>query len=367
MRPDPDQLRQREAALRALRERGLLAGFPFDALAEANALREEPPVAAGQPVQDLRHLPWLSIDGEGARTLDQVTTAEARGGAIHLLVAVADVDAFVPDDSALDRHARHNTRSIYTPGGTFPLLPEAVAVGLTSLRQGKDRLAVVMEMTVEEDGSISSPGIRRARVRNQAQLSYPRVADWLERDSSLPKTAIKRALLRKQLTLQVKAARRLRQHRLDRGGILVDRRARSEKAQGIEKIEGKIARELVEDLMVAANEAAAGFLRSLGRPFLGRVVRGPDPFGPGEYLLDQAGRPAPRHLLHATDAYVHATAPNRRYADLVTQRLLKAGLAGAPAPYPEPELEALARLCTRREGDASAVLDILSASCAVST
>ncbi len=361
---EPDQLLLREAAFRALRERGFLPGFPFDALAEANALREESPGAPVQPVQDLRHLPWLSIDDQGARTLDQLTTAEARGDAIRLFVAVADVDAFVPSDSALDRHARHNTRSIYTPGGTFPMLPEAVAAGLTSLRQGKDRLAVVMEMTVEEDGSISSPEIRRARVRNQAQLTYQRVADWLETDSSLPKTAIKRLLLRKQLTLQVKAARRLRQHRLDRGGILVDRWARSE------TVEGKIARELIEDLMVAANEAAAGFLRSLGRPFLSRVVRGPDPLGPGEYLVDQAGqpgRPAPRHILHATDAYVHATAPNRRYADLITQRLIKAGLSGSPSPYPEPEQGELALLCTRREGDASAVLDILSASCAVST
>jgi exoribonuclease-2 len=423
MRTAPESpLASRQAALRALRDRGLLSELPFDALAEANALKEDGLSdrnhRGGSPLHDLRALPWLSIDGQGARTLDQVTTAEARGKTVRLLVAVADVDALVPAGSALDRCARHNTRTIYTPGATFPLLPESVAAGFGSLRQGQDRRAVVVEMTIDEDGSVTAAEIRRARVRNQAQLTYENVGAWLEGQGSLPKTSIKRTLLRKQILLHAEAAGRLRRRRYARGALPIER-WRMEPAFRSARpgtVPGASARELIEDLMVATNEAVARFLQDRGLSALRRLIREPlhwsrvielatglgeslppepdaaalagllgrrrtaDPagfpslawsvlqlLGPGEYRIELPGRPdgsLPRHFFLATDDYTHATAPNRRYADLVTQRLLKAALAGAPPPYADRELEELAAHCTRRETDAAAVLDILSPPCA---
>lgn len=316
----------REVALNAMRERGLSTTFPFDALAEANSLREETWIGrGGAPVQDLRSLPWFSIDSEGARTLDQLTCAEVRGSALCLLVAIADLDAFVQAGSALDRHARHNVRSIYTPAERFPLFPEGIANDFASLRQGKDRAAVVVEMTVEADGSMPVPEVRRARVCNQSRLTYENVADRMAGKGGLPKTLLKRSLLRKQLEIHEEIADRLRrrfpvERRAFKPFFRVDHRVRLVQPGGIP------ARELVEDLMAATRQATALFLAARGRPSL-RVGN------------DEA----------------HATAPNRRYADLIAQRLIKAALAGLPSPYSDGELEELARHCARREADAAAV------------
>lgn len=323
--PEPRQI-LRQVALDAMREHGFAITFPFEALAEANALREESWLQDGDaPVQDLRALPWFSIDNEGARTLDQITCAEARGSALCLFVAIADVDAFVPTGSALDRHARHNIRSIYTPAERFPLFPEAVANNLASLRQAKDRPAVVVEMTVEADGSIPAPQVRRARVCNQARLTYENVADRMAGKGGLPKTLLKRSLLRKQIELHQEIADRFRRHRpierrLFKPFFRVDHRVRLVQPGAIP------ARVLVEDLMAATREATALFLAAHDRP-----------------------------ALRVGNQEAHATAPNRRYADLVTQRLLKAAIAGLPSPLSQEELEELARHCERREQDAAAV------------
>jgi exoribonuclease-2 len=320
----------REVALRAMRERGLSINFPFEALAEANALREETWIErGGAPVQDLRSLPWFSIDNEGARTLDQLTCAEVRGSALRLFVAIADVDALVQPGSALDRHARHNVRSIYTPAERFPVFPEAVANNLGSLRQGKDRPAVVVEMTVEADGSVPVPEIRRARVCNQARLTYENVADRMAGKGGLPKTLLKRSLLRKQIELHEEIAGRLRRRASSQGPI--ERRPfkpvfRCDHRVHLVQPGGIPARELVEDLMTATRRATALFLAARGRSSL---------------------------RIGSEDA--HATAPNRRYADLVTQRLIKAALAGLPSPHSDEELEELAGHCARREEDAAAV------------
>jgi exoribonuclease-2 len=323
--PEPRRV-LREIALRAMRERGFSIHFPFDALAEANALREEVWMErGGAPVEDLRSLPWFSIDNEGARTLDQLTCAEVRGSALRLFVAIADVDAFVQPGSALDRHARHNVRSVYTPAERFPLFPEAVANNLGSLRQGKDRPAVVVEITVETDGSVPVPEVRRARVCNQARLTYENVADRMSGKGGLPKTLLKRSLLRKQIELHEEISGRLRlrlpsERRPFKPIFRCDHRVRLVQPGGIP------ARELVEDLMTVTRRATALFLAARGRPSL-RVGN------------DEA----------------HGTAPNRRYADLVTQRLLKATLAGLPSPCSGEELEELAAHCARREEDAAAV------------
>jgi exoribonuclease-2 len=235
------------------------------------------------------------------------------------------VDAFVQPGSALDRHARHNARSVYTPAERFPLFPEAVANNLGSLRQGKDRPAVVVEMTVEADGSVPVPEIRRARVCNQARLTYENVADRMAGKGGLPKTLLKRSLLRKQIELHEEIADRLRRHlpserRPFKPIFRCDHRVRLVQPGGIP------ARELVEDLMTATRQATALFLAARGRS-----------------------------SLRIGTENAHATAPNRRYADLVTQRLIKAAIAGLSSPLSREELEELAGHCARREEDAAAV------------
>ncbi len=394
----------REIARRVLLEHGFAAEFPAQALAEAEALPDEVP--AEPDVEDLRKLPWLSIDNEGTRTLDQITTAERRGRSILVRIAIADVDVLVPPGSALDHHARYNTRSVYTPGGTFPLLPEKIATGLGSFREGRDRLAVAVELLVEEDGSVSRTEIRRALVRNQARLAYVEVADWLEeKGSPLTNRQMKMSVLKKQLRLHEEAAGNLRRRRYERGALPIERWRlepvfHCEDRVRILPLKGARAQELIEDLMVAANEATAAFLSARGLPSLRRLVRAPERWprlmelagtlpsepdsaalaafleerrlsdaegyphlalavlqlvGLGEYVADLPGRPVPRHFSLAVDDYAHSTAPNRRYADLATQRLLKAALAGRPSPYNARELEDLAAWCTRREDDASRV------------
>ena len=396
-----DRTALREIARRVLLEHGYSPDFPAAALAEAEALPDE----VSAPVEDLRQLPWFSIDNEGTRTLDQITTAERRGRSILVRIAIADVDELIPPGSALDLHARHNTRSVYTPGGTFPMLPERIANDLGSLREGKDRLAVVAELLVEEDGSVSRCEIRRARVRNLAKLTYEEVADWLEEKGPLPKRQMKMAALKKQLLLHEEAARNLRRRRYERGALPIERWRLEPVFQCDDKVRvlplrGARAQELIEDLMVATNEATAGFLAERGLPSLRRLVRAPERWhrlvqlagtlpdepdsaalaafleerrvsdpegypelaytvlqlvGLGEYVADLPWRPVPRHFSLAVDDYAHSTAPLRRYVDLATQRLLKAALAGLPSPYSEAELEELAAWCTRREDEAARV------------
>lgn len=217
---DPPKLTApgREIARRVLVEHGFEPGFSARALAEAAALPDEPP----DDVEDLRHLPWLSIDREGTRAVDQVTTAERRGPAILLRIAIADIDALVPPGSELDRRARQNGRSLYTSAGTFPLLPERIAAGLGSFREGRDRLAVVIELPAGQ--------IRRARVRNQARLGFREVTAWLEGRGPLAKRPMKMSVLKQQLRLHAEAAN------------------------------CKSAEGMVESLLAAANEAAASFL-----------------------------------------------------------------------------------------------------------
>lgn len=395
----------REVARRELLARGLRPDFPAVALEEAEALPEEPAPDGGARVHDLRDLPWFSIDNEGTRVLDQITTAERRGRDILVQVAIADVDALVPPGSALDAHARHNARSIYTPGGTFPLLPERVGANLGSLREGKDRLAVATAMTVREDGSVSSIEVRRALVHNRARLVYEEVADWLDGKGSLLKRPLKMSVLKKQLLLHEEAALRLRRRRYERGALPVERWRldsvfRCNGTVRVEEVKGIRAQELIEDLMVATNEAAAAWLEARRYPSLRRVVREPDRWpqlaelaaglgtalppepdpgalarflearkaadpkgytdlayavldliGPGEYAADLPERRAPRHFVLAVAGYSPSTAPLRRHADLVTQRLLKAALAGRPSPWSPEELAELALHGTRREDE----------------
>ena len=158
-------------ARQAMIERGLEPDFPPAALAEAQRLAA-PSAPYGADVRDLRPLAWCSIDNDDSRDLDQLTVAApVAGGGTRIMVAVADVSASVGPGSALDTHAIANTTSVYTPPQNFPMLPERLSTDLTSLGQGEDRMAIVIETVIDGAGSSGAPAVYRAVVRNQARLS----------------------------------------------------------------------------------------------------------------------------------------------------------------------------------------------------
>ncbi|MCX5796830.1 MAG: RNB domain-containing ribonuclease [Elusimicrobia bacterium] len=399
----------RKLARQAMLDRGLLPDFPPQALAELDAIRG-PAARPEGPARDLRSFLWCSIDNDDSRDLDQLTVAEAApGGSVKVLVAIADVDALVVKGSALDEHARQNTTSVYTAAETFPMLPERLSTDLTSLNSEADRLAVVVEMVVAADGALQSSDIYRALVRNRAKLAYNSLAGWLEGAGPMPQEVGAVGGLEENLRLQDRVAQKLKALRhvhgaLDfdtiearpvfDGDVLKDYAAeRKNQAKGI-----------IEDFMIAANGVTARFLASKKRPSLRRVVRTPkrwdrivelasergftlpqepdskaldrfltaqktaDPLrfpdlclsvikllGAGEYVVELPGGGAVGHFGLAVRDYAHSTAPNRRYPDVITQRLLKAALAGSSSPYEKEELAALAKRCTEMEDSAKKV------------
>ena len=398
-----------EIARRALSERDFQPDFPAKAREEVRRivrgfpdnLKEDD----GSYVHDLRELRWFSIDNADTRDLDQLSVAEGeRDGDIRLRVAIADVSVLVHPDSAIDQRAYHNTTSIYTPAGTFPMLPEELSEGLTSLHEGEDRLAVVVDLTVDDDGSVKDTEIYRAWVRNHQRLVYRVVGAWLDDESEMPGSWIG-----EQLRLHDQATQRLRKHRHERGALRLETiEARPVFQNGVltdlAEEEKDRAKELIEDVMIAANGVTAAFLESRGLPSLRRLVRSParwprivvlakehgdslpdepdpaalnaflerrraaDPagfpelslsvvklLGSGEYTVDVPGRPSPGHFGLAANDYTHSTAPNRRYPDLIMQRLLKAALADRDSTYTVEELEEIARHCTEREDEANKV------------
>ncbi|MGD1008977.1 MAG: RNB domain-containing ribonuclease [Candidatus Aminicenantales bacterium] len=396
-------------AARAMRESGLLPDFSADTLAELAGIRS--PAAAGPaPIRDQRDLLWSSIDNDDSRDLDQLTVAEAMpGGAVRVLVAVADVDALVQSGSAIDGHASHNTTSVYTAARVFPMLPEKLSTDLTSLNPGADRLAIVVGMVVRPEGSLGDSDVYRALVRNRAQLAYNGVAAWLEGRSPVPQAAAGVAGLPENLRLQAQAAGRLKNFRHVNGALILETIEakpvfEGDRIRDLETEQRNLAKDLIEDFMIAANGTTARYLSSKRFPSIRRVVRvpkrwpriveiarehgfalpaDPDPkaleeflakskaadplrfpdlslsviklLGAGEYVAEAPGGTAPGHFGLAVRDYSHSTAPNRRYTDLVTQRLLKAALAGRAVPYGPDELEALALHCTEEEDVANKV------------
>jgi exoribonuclease-2 len=392
-----------------MRERGLLPDFSAAALAQADAASAEVPSAA-PAVRDLRDRPWASIDNDDSRDLDQLTVAgPLPDGAVQVLVAVADVDARVGKDSAVDAHARANTTSVYTAAEIFPMLPERLSTDLTSLGEGEERLAVVVEMSVTPDGTVASSDVYRARVLNKAKLTYRAVGAWLDGTAPAPPRLASVPALEEQLRLQDRVAQALKALRHEHGALLLDTgeaRAAFEgnALTGLRAEEKNRAQELIEGFMVAANGATARYLDRAGFPTLRRVLRTPerwdrivalaadlgerlpsepsaaalqgfltrrslaDPvrfpdvslsvvklLGSGEYVAERPGRSADGHFGLAVRDYTHSTAPNRRFPDLVTQRLLKAAIARTPTPYGDAELDALARHCTVQEDNAAKV------------
>jgi VacB/RNase II family 3'-5' exoribonuclease len=400
----------RAIARKAMLDRGFLVDFPPDA--EEELEKESEPDFRTIRARDLTSWLWSSIDNDDSRDLDQIEYATEEASAIRIYVGIADVDWFVPAQSPLDGAAGQNTTSVYTGVRTFPMLPERLSTDLSSLNEGEKRLAIVIEMLVSGDGRVTSSSLYPAIVQNKAQLAYNSVAAWLDGQAGAdpPEKIRRNPNLQAQLKLQDKAAELLRQCRHDAGALTFH----TTELQPIMSPDGMVvdlqskqhnrATLLIEDFMIAANQTTATFLDARGFPSIRRVVRIPDRWdriraiaatlggnlspepdarslesflqqqqrsnpadfpelslavikllGRGEYMVKTPGSEAPGHFGLAVENYSHSTAPNRRYSDLLTQRLLKAAFAGTQAPYSEDELGDLATRCTGKENDANKV------------
>lgn len=388
---------------------GFVPDWPREVIDEVNLIdRESPSISSNETVRDLRQLLWSSIDDSKTRDLDQLEfTERLPNGESRLLIAIADVDAFVHKGSAIDRHAAQNCTSVYTGVKTFPMLPEELSTDLTSLVAGEDRLAVVTELILDSDATVRSTGFYRAVVRSKAKLSYESIGDWLDKKTDVPARVQEVRGLEDQIRLQAQIAEQLEEFRRSHGAIelgtiqatpVVDEHG---KVIELKVVEPNPARELIANFMIAANVAMAEFLEKKGGPSLRRIVDTPkywprimeiaeelgeklpatpdsralaeflarrkkaDPLhfpdlslavvkslGPGQYAVQGAGEEAAGHFGLAVQDYTHSTAPNRRYADLITQRLVKSAIQNEPAPYSKEELKKIAARCTERE-DAS--------------
>jgi exoribonuclease-2 len=404
-----DRALLKDVARRAMIERGFEPDFSPAVATQVRQLSEGPAEAGHYDRRDLRHLLWCSIDNDDSRDLDQLSVAEVRGRETAILVAIADVDALVPCDSPVDRRAQDNTTSVYTPAHVFPMLPERLSTDLTSLNEGEDRLAVVVDMTMNGDGEIGNAEVYLAIVHNKAKLAYPSVGAWLEGQAAPPATLRAVAGLEENLRIQDDAARALKDSRHRRGALTLDTtegRAvfAGDNVRDVTATARTRASELIEDFMIAVNTSTAKFLESRGFSSLRRIVRMPerwprivslaaetgtqlpaepdgralekwllaqrriDPdrftdlslsvvklLGRGEYVVELPNEPTPDHFGLAVDDYGHSTAPNRRFADLVTQRLIKAALMRREPPYSHPALGAIAARCMEREDAANRV------------
>ena len=390
---------------------GLVADFTAEVLGEAQALTETggeiKPVGS---VRDMRELLWSSIDNSESRDLDQVEYVERLpDGRIHLLIGIADVDAFVQKGSVIDRRAFVNTVSVYTPAITFPMLPEQLSTGITSLLEGEDRLALVIELVLNSEGVVSSRDVYRALVHNHAKLTYDEVGAWLENQSQIPGSIAKVPGLGEQIRLQFETTNLLHALRKQNGALELETVEVEPVLSGGEVIRLDIkrhnrAQQIIENFMIAANTSMAEFLEERGVPSLRRVVRTPERWslivkmaksygaalpprpdsralsdflderrakapakyidlslavlkmmGSGEYLVEEPGLEQEGHFGLAVHDYTHSTAPNRRYPDLITQRCLKAAIDGGNYPYTRGELEEIAERCNRMEDAARKV------------
>jgi ribonuclease R len=389
-------------------KQGLEPDFSAQALAESQ--RVAGAARAGPATRDLRSLLWCSIDNDDSLDLDQLSVGEALpGGAVKIRVAIADVDALVKKGSAIDDHARANTTSVYTAARIFPMLPTKLSTDLTSLAAGVERLSIVTEMTVTPEGTVAASDIYPALVVNRAKLAYDSVAAWLEESAAAPAALAAVPGMDEELRLQDRVAQAMRRERQSHGALRLETTEvhavfDGDALQDLRPDRKNRAKELIEDFMIAANGVIARYLGAKKLPSLRRVLRTPkrwdrivqlaaesgevlpstpdaaaldaflakrraaDParfpdlslsviklLGSGEYALEMPGEPSEGHFGLAVRDYTHSTAPNRRFPDLITQRLLKAAFAGSVSPYPADELRALAAHCTEQEDSAAKV------------
>ena len=403
-------LNLRAIARQAMLDRGFIVSLPEAAQHELNNAAEPRFDSAG--IRDLTSWLWSSIDNDDSRDLDQIEFAAKETGGTRIYIGVADVDWFVRANSALDDAAQHNTTSVYTGVQTFPMLPERLSTDLSSLNEGEKRLAVVTEMLIADDGRVTESTMYSAIVQNKAQLTYDAVAAWLDEEpgAKTPQRLLGNGDLQVQLKMQDAAAHLLRERRHEAGALTFQ----TTELRPVVTPDGTVvdlqahvhnrATRLIEDLMIAANEVNAGFLEQHGLPSIRRVVKTParwdriralaalmggnlpeEPdavsleaflqqqqrtnpahfaelslsviklLGRGEYMMKVPGEEAPGHFGLAVQNYSHSTAPNRRYADLLAQRLVKAAQVRTNSPYSVDELSALATRCTQKEDDANKV------------
>ena len=394
----------RNIAREAMRDYGFVHIFPARAMKEIQGLQDKTAhLKHSEELRDLRGLVWSSIDNIDSRDLDQIEYCESAGRReIRVLVAVADVDFYVVKATGLDRHAAHNGTSVYTGIETFPLFPQKLSWDLSSLNENEDRVAVVSEFFVRRDGSVCFADVYRALVRNKAKLVYETAGDWLEEKTGMPEAVLKVEGLEDQLLLQNQAAERLHQFRMENGALeleTIEPMVLMQEGRVVDLIVKKknAARYLIENFMIAANRTMVWFLEKNKIPLIQRIVRTPEKWlrivevakelgvrlpelpdskalsdflakerrrdpevfpdlsvtvvkliGSGEYVMVPPGK-SHGHFGLAVSDYTHSTAPNRRYVDLIMQRLLKAVLSGKNFPYNKTELSQIAEWCTTRD------------------
>jgi len=391
-----------------MQRQGFEPDFSNEVTAQLASLKDQTPSAPTNGLRDMRNLLWSSIDNDTSRDLDQIEVTErSSDGAVKVMIGIADVDGFVSKMTPIDQHAARETTTVYTGIRNFPMLPEELSTGITSLLENEDRLSLIIEFVVDSEGNLKTSDVYRALVRNQAQLQYNSVGAWLEAHAAAPQKIRESEELQGQLKLQDDVARKLKNQRLQHGALnLQTDETRplvlNDKVVDLVKQQRNRATDLIEDFMLAANGVVARFLQDVSS--LRRIVRTPrrwdrivelaatkneklpaqpdskalndfllrqkaadsDHFadlslavikliGPGEYVLERAGEVSPGHFGLAVQDYTHSTAPNRRFADIVTQRLIKAKLARQPNPYSDDELTAIAANCTQKEDAARKV------------
>jgi exoribonuclease-2 len=406
----PSHFDLQAAAKQIMLENGFEPDFPPEVWQQLAQIKSAPPQTSSSNVRDLRHLLWSSIDNDTSRDLDQIEYAEKLpDGATKIMVGIADVDAFVQKDTPIDRHASKETTTVYTGVRNFPMLPEELSTGTTSLLEVDGKLSVVTEFTIGSNGELQKHDIYRALVVNKAQLTYNAVGAWLEGKAAAPPKVAASAELQAQLKLQDEIAQALKNERHKHGALDIETTevhpiVLNDQIIDLQKQEKNRATELIEDFMIAANGVVARTLEEAGVSSIRRVVKTPerwdrivalaaqqggklpaqpdskalndflqarkaaDPdhfadlslaviklMGPGEYVLERPGQPSPGHFGLAVQDYTHSTAPNRRFADVVTQRLLKALMARQKSPYSDDELAAIATNCTMKEDAARKV------------
>jgi exoribonuclease II len=397
-------------AHQVMEDNGFQPDFPGAAVAEARQWQAAPP-APKTGIADLRSTIWSSIDNQSSRDLDQIEFAEKLpDGTYRLLVGIADVGSVVAKGSATDQHARNEATSVYTGVVTFPMLPTELSTDATSLREGQDRLALIIELIVDATGKVTNRTLYPAMVRNRARLSYPSTAAWLTGAAPAPAPITACPGMDAQLQLQLEIAKKLRDLRVQEGSLSFSRIeatpvvGQDGAVTGLKVADHNIAEDIIESFMVATNVAMAEFLKERKVPSIRRVVKTPrrwdriqviasqygvklpdvpdarplseflaarraaDPehyadlslamvklLGPGEYIVETAGEEHEGHFGLAVHDYTHSTAPNRRYADLITQRLAKAASQNQDSSYRVEDLTEIAAHCTEREDAARKV------------
>lgn len=400
----------RARARQAMVEAGFQPDFPAEVTREVQGLKPATPLPGGGSVRDLRSLLWSSIDNDSSRDLDQVEFVEKLpDGTTRLLVGIADVDSSVPKGSATDRYASAESTSVYTGVATFPMLPTELSTDRTSLVDGQDRVSIIIELHVRDSGEVACHEIYPASLHNRAKLAYSSTGAWLEGRGPIPPAVANSPGMEAQLRLQEETSKSLRglrkQHgALTFGSVEATPVMENGEVKDLTVTQHNVAEDIIESFMVAANVAMAQYLKEKGSLSIRRVVRTPkrwdriqaiaaqlggqlpavpdpralaefldqrksaDPvhfqdlslsvvklLGPGEYIVEPPGAEHEGHFGLAVMDYTHSTAPNRRYADLVTQRLLKATIAAGQGTYSEAELSAIAAHCTEREDAARKV------------